>query len=70
LPKEESELARKIRKKMSLAIKDTMQSKLTKRLSSKISDNEVNLQDAIDEAYQEHDQGEYERQSVSVDRPG
>ena len=61
---------------MSLAIKDSMQNNLTKRLSSKISDNEVNLQDAIDEAYAEHDdqyQGEYEdyqRQSVSVDRPG
>ena len=38
---------------MSLAIKDSMQNNLTKRLSSKISDNEVNLQDAIDEAYAE-----------------
>jgi hypothetical protein len=53
LPKEETELAKKIRKKMSLAIKDSMQNNLTKRLSSKISDNEVNLQDAIDEAYAE-----------------
>ena len=36
---------------MNIAIQDTMQKALTKRLSSKISDNEVNLQDAIDEAY-------------------
>jgi len=34
---------------MSLAIKDTMQMELTKRLSSKISDNDVSLHDTFDE---------------------
>lgn len=52
-----------------------MQKELTKRLSSKISDNGVNLQDAIDEAYAEENITEsithlhqLQRKSICIDR--